>query len=411
MPESTPSLFNRLWTRVRPYVAPDRSPEAIEKLLEEVRAKTPAPAFWLFGKTQTGKSSIIKYLTGADDATIGEGFRPCTSTTRKYPFPTAETPLMTFLDTRGIGDPNYNPREDLAAFDRDSQLMIVTAKIADLAQGVVIGPLKKIRDVNRSRPVLLVLTCLHELNPTAQHPNPYPAYFSSTSPNMSDVGQKTNPCDLGQDSKIISLLEHHRKTFAGLVDSQIVIDLTKPEEGYIDPQFGGVELKAELIRLLPTAFRHSLQQFEAASEALKDFHLRSARPIIAAYAATAAAVAAVPIPFVDLLVLPAIQVSMCQHLGKLSGHPGGAERFAEMAASLGAGLLARQAVREFAKLIPVVGSAVAAAGAGASTYALGRAFCLYDQRINAGHLPDADAVKKLYDSELSAAKSAWGNGR
>ena len=74
-------------------------------------------------------------------------------------------------------------------------------------------------------------------------------------------------------------------------------------------------------------------------------------------------------------------------------------------------MLARQAVRELAKLIPVVGSAVAAAGAGASTYALGRAFCLYDQRVNAGHLPDADAVKKLYDAELTAAKSAWGTGR
>ena len=392
MPEPTPNLFDRLWTRVRPYVSPDRSPEAIEKLLAEARAKTPAPTFWLFGKTQSGKSSIIKYLTGADDAAVGEGFRPCTTTTRKYPFPSADTPLMTFLDTRGVGDPNYDPAEDLATFDRDAQLMIVTAKIADMAQRVVTEPLKKIRSANRSRPVLLSLTCLHELDPTAQHP--------PTSPLLEVVDPKTK-----------QLLDHQRTTFAGLVDSTIVIDLTKPEEGYANPDYGGPELKAELLRLLPTAYRHSLQQFDAASEALKDLHLRAARPIIAGYAATAAAVAAVPIPFVDLLVLPAIQVAMCQHLGKLSGHPAGAERFAELAASLGAGLLARQAVRELAKLIPVVGSAVAAAGAGASTYALGRAFCLYDQRVNAGHLPDADAVKKLYDAELTAAKSAWGAGR
>lgn len=402
MSDSNPHFLDRFWSKIRPYVSPDRSPEAIEKLLADVRAKTPAPTFWLFGKTQSGKSSIIKYLTGSDDTAIGEGFRPCTSTTRKYPFPNEQTPLMTFLDTRGVGDPNYDPAEDLSTFDRDSQLMIVTAKITDLAQGVVIGPLKKIRDVNRSRPVLLALTCLHEVDPTAQHPNPYPEAFLNRTPQ-----EKKEIPIASLNPQIDSLLSHHRSIFAGLVDAMIVIDLTKPEEGYLDSTFGGLELKSELIRLLPTAYRHALQRFDSASEALKDLHLRAARPIIAAYAATAAAVAAVPIPFVDLLVLPAIQVSMCQHLGKLSNQPGGAERFAEIAASLGAGLLARQAVRELAKLIPVVGSAVAAAAAGASTYALGRAFCLYDQRMNSGHLPDAEAVKKIYDSELSAAKSAW----
>jgi uncharacterized protein (DUF697 family) len=396
MAEPSPALFDRLWSRVRPYVSPDRSPEAIGKILAEVRAKTPAPTFWLFGKTQSGKTSIIKYLTGADDAAVGEGFRPCTKTTRTFPFPSAETPLMTFLDTRGVGDPDYDPAEDMATFDRDAQLMIVTAKIADLAQGVVIGPLKKIRAANGSRPVVLALTCLHELDPTAQHPKPYPFLT-------------TDPASLPQQFQ--NLLTHHRSVFSGLVDAIVPIDLTRPEEGYEDPNYGGPEFKDELIKHLPSAYRQALRQFETATDALKDLHLRAARPIIAGYSAAAAAVAAVPIPFVDLLVLPAIQVAMCQHLGRLSGHPAGAERFAEMAASLGSGLIARQAVRELAKIIPVVGSAVAAAAAGASTYALGRAFCLYDQKVNDGHLPDADAVKRLYETELSAAKSAWGSGR
>ncbi|MFO0936653.1 MAG: DUF697 domain-containing protein [Gemmataceae bacterium] len=396
MSDSNANLFNRLWQSVRPYVAPDRSPEAIEKLLADVRAKAPAPTFWLFGKTQSGKSSIIKYLTGVDDAMVGEGFRPCTLTTQMYPFPSADTPLMTFLDTRGLGDPNYNPANDIKEFEHRAQLMIVTVKLTDLAQGIIVEPLKTIRNASLSRPVLLVLTCLHDVDPTSQHPQPYP---------FTDLARPTLPEEW--NPKVRQLIEHHRKTFEGLVDSIVLIDLTKPEEGYTDPLYGGPQLKSELMRLLPTAYRHSLQNFDAASDALKDLHLRAARPVIAGYAATAAAVAAVPIPFVDLLVLPAIQVAMCQHLGKLSGHPAGAERFAEMAASLGAGLIARQAVRELAKVIPVVGSAVAATAAGASTYALGRAFCLYDQRVNAGHLPDAAADKKLYDSELNAAKNAW----
>ena len=54
---------------------------------------------WLFGKTQSGKTSIIKFLTGASDAEIGSGFRPCTRFSREYDFPNAEAPLLSFLDT------------------------------------------------------------------------------------------------------------------------------------------------------------------------------------------------------------------------------------------------------------------------------------------------------------------------
>ena len=63
----------------------DRPPD-LDATLTELRAKTPTPVFWLVGKTQSGKTSIIKFLTGADDAVIGSGFRPApgTSTSRRY---------------------------------------------------------------------------------------------------------------------------------------------------------------------------------------------------------------------------------------------------------------------------------------------------------------------------------------
>ena len=79
-----------------------------------MRDRLPAPVFWLFGKTQSGKTTLIKYLTGADAAEIGQGFRPCTRFSRLYEFPTAEAPLLTFLDTRGLDEPDYDPTEDLA---------------------------------------------------------------------------------------------------------------------------------------------------------------------------------------------------------------------------------------------------------------------------------------------------------
>src|SRR5271154_5882899 len=75
--------------------------EALQKQLDALRPHLPVPVFWLFGKTQTGKTTIIKFLTGAEQAEIGHGYKPCTRFSREYNFPTDETPLATFLDTRG----------------------------------------------------------------------------------------------------------------------------------------------------------------------------------------------------------------------------------------------------------------------------------------------------------------------
>ena len=50
---------------------------------------------------------------------------------------------------------------------------------------------------------------------------------------------------------------------------------------------------------------------------LKDLHLRHAMPIILSYSSLAATAGAVPIPFADLLILPAIQGKMVHALGTL----------------------------------------------------------------------------------------------
>src|SRR5204863_9993920 len=99
--------------------------EQLQHKLDELRAKTPVPVFWLFGKTQSGKTTLIKFLTGADEAEIGHGFKPCTRTSREYDFPTAEAPLLTFIDTRGMDEPGYDPKEDLDHFNDQAHLVIV----------------------------------------------------------------------------------------------------------------------------------------------------------------------------------------------------------------------------------------------------------------------------------------------
>lgn len=151
----------------------------LQARLEQLRQQAPTPVFWLFGRTQSGKTSLIKYLTGAEEAEIGQGFRPCTRFSRSYQFPTAEAPLITFLDTRGMDEPGYDPAEDLAQFDSSAHVMIVTVKVMDHAQEKVRDHLRTIRQARPSRPVVLVPTCLHEAYPQQQHPLPYPFFLAS----------------------------------------------------------------------------------------------------------------------------------------------------------------------------------------------------------------------------------------
>src|SRR6201999_124668 len=108
-------VMSQIWGVMKRMLSRDEGPPPdLDKTLAELRAKTPAPVFWLLGKTQSGKTSIIRHLTGAEDAAIGSGFRPCTRTSRLYQFPTADAPLLTFLDTRGVDEPGYDATEDLA---------------------------------------------------------------------------------------------------------------------------------------------------------------------------------------------------------------------------------------------------------------------------------------------------------
>jgi uncharacterized protein (DUF697 family)/predicted GTPase len=358
--------------------------------------------FWLFGKTQSGKTSLIRYLTGAEDAAIGSGFRPCTRTSREYPFPSADVPVLTFLDTRGVDEPGYDPAEDLAAFDSRAHLVVVTCRASDFAHGTVREALRKVRDANRKRPVLLVLTCLHEALLPAPHPTPYPF-----APLAGPAGQP--PATTGPvPDALARLIAEQAKQYDGLYDRIVPVDLTKPDEGFADPNYGGDALKRAMIELLPLAYRQTLSRTSELADQLRDAHLKRAAPVIVAYSSLAATAGAIPVPFVDLLLIPAVQIKMVRELGRVYNQPQTAARFLELAGTLGLGLLARQAVREVVKFIPFVGSAAGAALAYASTYALGRAFCEYFQRVHEGHLPDdGEALKRFYHKQLAAAEKAW----
>src|SRR5215510_8408328 len=101
-------------------------------------ARQLAPVVWLIGKVQSGKTSIIRALTGASDAEIGAGFRACTKTARIFDFP-AEAPIIRFLDTRGLGEAAYDPAADIAYCEEKAHLVLAVVKALDAEQHAVVN--------------------------------------------------------------------------------------------------------------------------------------------------------------------------------------------------------------------------------------------------------------------------------
>lgn len=357
-------------------------------------AKTPVPVFWMFGKTGSGKSSIIRALTGATAAEIGNGYRPQTKTSAEFDFPTADQPVVRFLDTRGLGEALYDPTEDIAAFSSRAHLVVVVARAADQALEPVLAPLKAIRASAPSRPVLLALTCLHEAYPFQQHPVPDP--FVTTNP-----WPDTLPGELRR------MLVMQQERFAGLVDRMVPIDLTPEQEGFAQPRFGQERLEQALQDLLPAAYRQTLLQLHDVREQLQGLTDRQAWPTILSYSSLAATAAATPLPWVDIPVVLGLQARMIYKLAELYGQTLRAPELLQMAGALGGQVLARFAVRAPLKFIPVLGHTANAATAFLYTLSLGKACCWYFGEIKAGHVPTQDDLNRVWQEKLHDAFAIW----
>jgi uncharacterized protein (DUF697 family) len=383
----------------------------LKKRLDKLRAEVPVPVFWLIGKTQSGKTSIIKYLTGAEDAEIGQGFKPCTRFSRQYQFPTPDAPLLTFLDTRGMDEPGYDPSEDLAKFDAAAHIVILTVKVLDHALENFLTHWETIRHKRRDRPAVLVLTCLHEAYPQEQHVLPYPFEDDEEVARWQGdrvPGINNSPAEAPRIPDALSrTLAAQRERFGKLVDYVVPVDLTPPEESFNDAHYGGEALKRVLLHALPGGYRQTLIMLDRATHELQDFYAAHALPYILGYSSLAATAGAFPIPWVDLLVLPSIQTRMIYRLAELYGQPLSGQRFMELASTMGLGLVMRQAMREVVKFIPLVGSLTGATLAGTSTLALGKAFCYYYRAVHKGHVPQPEDLRHYYQEQLTLATQAW----
>lgn len=373
---------------------------SLKQALADLKSAHPPPVLWLVGKTQSGKTSIIRYLTGSSDAEIGTGFTPCTRTTRLYDFP-VETPLVRFLDTRGLGEVGYDSAEDLKTCEAQARSVIAVMKVTDVHQNDVYQLLAAVRRRHPAWPLILVQTCLHEAQPGAPHPQPYPFNQPDWELRVSDNLRRA----LLQQRVQFDKLPGHGAL------SWTPVDLTQPEDQLDPPDYGLAALWQAIERALGTDLHSLLYGDNKAGAEAMDETLRAVHPHIMGYAVAAAGAGALPV--VDLALVPALQLKMLHTLAAIYQQPWNRERAGEFFALLGAGFLAnyglRWAGRSLVKLIPVWGQTAGVVwGAGSSaaiTYALGRTASYYLASRRNNRPVNTAELRAIYHKALAHGKA------
>ena len=376
--------------RLRQLLTPQVDEGSLNETLSRLRQEVSPPVIWLFGKVQAGKTSIIRALTGAERAQIGNGFTPCTRWAARYDFPNPDFPLAVFLDTRGLGEAGYDAQEDLAAFQAEAHMLLVVVKAMDMALEQLLAALQPILRAKPDWPVVVAQTTLHEGYPPSwkDHLQPYP-FTAAFLP-------RTVPTDLAR------ALAFQQTLFARISVKRFVpLDFTLPEDGFSDPLYGRDALLDALAEAHPHATYQTLRQLPELTQELKDLHFRQAHPYVIAYALAAGAAGATPLPIADLPVISALQFKLLHTIASIYRQPLGMKTFLELAGTMGVGLLFRQGARSLLKLIPGLGSAVSGLYAGATTYALGCALCFYYQAAFAGHLLRPEQIKAFYEEKFA----------
>lgn len=369
-------------------LTPGVDDERLNEALASAREHQPPPVLWLLGKAQSGKTSLIRALTGSTDAEIGNGFQACTRTAAFYDFP-EPAPVVRFLDTRGLGEVAYDAGDDLAFCESQSHLVIAVMKIADPDQDAVLDTLKTVRRRHPEWPVVIVHTALHELYPPGtDHAVPWP--FSETP--LPD----TVPADL---QRALALREPLAVDLPGRAPVvSVPVDLTLEEDGFAVPDYGLEGLWQAIEETATFELRARLQQ----DPALRDLFSRAAHPQITGYSLAAAGAGSLPL--IDAALLPALQVRMLHALGGIYQQRWDVRRSSEFFGLLGLGVLAgyglRWAGRSLVKMVPgwgqTLGAAWGASSAAAVTYALGKAADFYLARSADGMPVEAEALRGVY---------------
>jgi uncharacterized protein (DUF697 family)/predicted GTPase len=374
----------------------------ISEILASVRDRLPTTEALLIGKPQSGKSSIVRGLTGVSAEIVGQGFRPHTQSTQRYAYPSSELPLLIFTDTVGLGDLDRDTNSlvqelvgDLEAETSRPRIIILTVKINDFAIDTLSQIARELRQKYPQIPCLLAVTCLHEVYPSAQTDHP------------------EEPTNIESVDRAFTAI---KKAFTGLFDRAVLIDFTLVDDGFT-PEFYGLEtMRSTLADLLPEAESRAMSQLldpgtsaidDGSGDKLANIYRDVARRYILPCSIAAATVAAIPLPFADLPVLTAIQVSMVGLIGKLYGQTLTPAQAGGVVSAIAGGFVAQLVARQLIKFIPGFGSIISASWAAAYTVALGEGACVYFGDLMGGKKPDPQQIQSVMAEAFNSAKDRF----
>ena len=407
------------------------SDEEVAEILHEVRNQLPTTEALLIGKPQSGKSSIVRGLTGVSAEIVGQGFRPHTQNTACYAYPSEDLPLLIFTDTVGLGDIGqktetvvqelkqslstqgvqrqsdrggaFKPEVSLkeASKEKDgsreaavgkqcARILILTVKITDFAVDQLRQIVLELRKAYPQIPCVLAVTCLHELYPETQLAHPaYPP----------------------QVAEITRAFEALQAAFEGCFDRAVMIDFTLEEDGFEPVFYGQAALRDTLADLLPEAESNAIYQLiddqAAANDQLGSLYRDVGRRYISAFSIAAATLAAVPLPFATMPVLTTLQISMVGLLGQLYGQKLNRSQAGGVASAIAGGFFAQAIGRELVKFIPGFGSVIAASWAAGYTWALGEGACAYFGDLMGGKRPDPERIQAVMAEAFESAKTRF----
>lgn len=344
------------------------SPSSNEKIKKasEVNIEG-APKIMLLGKTGSGKSSLVSEMTGNEDVEIGKGFKPCTMSLSEYAFPSAEKPLLKFIDTRGVGEAGFDHEESIAKdIEQFSPIAmtVIVAKLDDPEQDISYKLLKEIPILKNSKKLLL-LTGL----------------------------------DLVEEPE--KIIEHHKDKLSKFASDFecVAVDFKSSK---------GIEsLDSCLLDMLPIL--EDLMEKKAHSDQ-ESQNFDKIKNEVLWYAGLAGGSDAIPV--VGAVSVPAIQGKMLYDLAtkyelewdrKLM-----MEFFSCLGMSFALSYLASFGTRQLSKMVPVLGqtagSAASAAIGFASTYAIGRVACMYFYHKSRGEAIDGEKLREEYKRVFTERK-------
>ncbi|MEZ9808359.1 YcjF family protein [Vibrio cyclitrophicus] len=367
-----------MFDQIKDFINPSKNPDLTQA--QEYQRKH-LPTLWLLGKTGAGKSSFIQAVTGNSSVEVGNGFAPCTMTAMSYEFP-QDKPVMRFLDTRGLGEADYDPKDDLEEIGQAGNALVVVMKADEPEQSSVLSALKQVKKQKKIEHLLLVHTAVLSSNETDR---------------TRQIRFNTNQVEKvwGKDC------------------SSVAVDFETDDGSTYNssPIYNYDTLIEQLTTILPVIGMMVIDKEHSTQE---EANFDQVENEVLWYAGSAAA--SDLIPGVGLVSVPAIQAKMLHSLANQYGVEWNKRVFSELIGTLGSSFALQYGMklgtRQLIKLIPVYGQTVGAVAAAAmsfgTSYGLGRAACFYFYHKNKGEEVSEQEMQKIYKESLKKGKAASG---